>query len=77
MFELLDRDESNNVISVKYKGLWIAVDNGYLTRAETMPPIKREAVNPDLRAKACACAHKAHTYTCTLSHTCTALGWVQ
>lgn len=43
VFELLDHDERGNVITVKYKGLYVAVDNGYLTRAETMPPIKNEA----------------------------------
>ena len=29
-FELLDYDHLGNVISVKYKGVYVIVDNGYL-----------------------------------------------
>ena len=29
-FELLDYDRLGNVISVKYKGVYVIIDNGYL-----------------------------------------------
>jgi hypothetical protein len=37
-FELLDYDLLGNVISVKYKGVYVIVDNGYLQWLCTVPP---------------------------------------
>ena len=37
-FELLDYDLLGNVISVKYKGVYVIVNNGYLRWLCTMPP---------------------------------------
>jgi len=37
-FELLDYDRLGNVISVKYKGVYVIVDNGYLQWLCTVPP---------------------------------------
>ena len=39
-FDLYERDESGNVVSVKYQGAWILVDNGYLNWATTIAPFK-------------------------------------
>jgi hypothetical protein len=37
-FELLNYDHLGNVISVKYKGVYVIVDNGYLQWSCTVPP---------------------------------------
>ena len=37
-FKLLDYDRLGNVISVKYKGVYVIVDNGYLQWSCTVPP---------------------------------------
>ena len=37
-FELLHYDHLGNVISVKYKGVYVIVDNGYLQWSCTVPP---------------------------------------
>ena len=37
-FELLDYDRLGNVISVKHKGVYVIVDNGYLQWPCTVPP---------------------------------------
>jgi hypothetical protein len=37
-FELLDYNHLGNVISVKYKGVYVIVDNGYLQWSCTVPP---------------------------------------
>jgi hypothetical protein len=37
-FELLDYNRLGNVISVKYKGVYVIVDNGYLQWLCTVPP---------------------------------------
>ncbi len=37
-FELLER-RNGKVVSVKYKGMWIVVDNGYHNWSVTVPPI--------------------------------------
>jgi len=37
-FELLDFDCLGNVISVKYKGVYVIVDSGYLQWSCTVPP---------------------------------------
>jgi hypothetical protein len=40
IFELLQKNEHGEIISVKYRGVWIMVDNGYLNRSITIPPMK-------------------------------------
>jgi hypothetical protein len=42
-FELLERGANNEVLTVKYRGAWLMVDNGYLQWPTTMPPIKNTA----------------------------------
>jgi hypothetical protein len=37
-FELLDYDRLVNVTNVKYKGVYVIVDNGYLQWSGTVPP---------------------------------------
>jgi hypothetical protein len=37
-FELLDYDHLGNVISVKYKGVYVIVNNGYVQWSCTVPP---------------------------------------
>jgi hypothetical protein len=37
-FELLDFNCFGNIISVKYKGVYVIVDNGYLQWSCTVPP---------------------------------------
>jgi hypothetical protein len=37
-FKLLDYDHLGNVISMKYKGVYVIVDNGYLQWLCTVPP---------------------------------------
>ena len=43
-FELLDYDHLGNVISVKYKGVYVIVDNGYLQWSCTVPPLPSPAI---------------------------------
>ncbi len=40
-FELFKQNESGEVISVKYRGAWLMVDNGYLSWPVTVPPFAR------------------------------------
>ena len=39
-FTLFEKDENNEIIEVKYKGIWFMVDNGYLSWSCTVPPFK-------------------------------------
>ena len=39
-FELLERNEEGDIVTIKYKGAWLIVDNGYLRWAVTVPPFK-------------------------------------
>jgi hypothetical protein len=48
-FILYERDGDGNVVAVTYKGVWIVVDNGYLTWSTTIPPFKRCALVKELR----------------------------
>uniref|UniRef100_A0A7S3PWF4 DDE Tnp4 domain-containing protein n=1 Tax=Chaetoceros debilis TaxID=122233 RepID=A0A7S3PWF4_9STRA len=41
IFELLEHDDNGNVVRVRYRGIWLMVDNGYLDWACTIPPLKR------------------------------------
>jgi hypothetical protein len=45
-FELFQRDKLGEIISVKYQGVWVMSDNGYLSRSITIPPMKNSV---DLR----------------------------
>ena len=40
VFKLYQRNDCGEVISVKYRGAWLLVDNGYLKWATTIPPCK-------------------------------------
>jgi len=47
-FELYyDYNEIGQVVKVKYKGVWLLVDNGYMNWGVTIPPMK----NTDTRAQ--------------------------
>ena len=37
-FKLLERNKTDEVIEVVYKGVWFMVDNGYLSWSCTVPP---------------------------------------
>jgi hypothetical protein len=39
-FELLQRKEKGEIVPVKYKGVWLTVDNGYLNQSIAIPPMK-------------------------------------
>ena len=39
-FELFEKDEHGNVVSVQYQGGYVIVDNGYLRWSVTVPPFK-------------------------------------
>ena len=38
-FELLEKREDGEVVAVRYRGVWIMVDNGYLHWPVTVPPL--------------------------------------
>jgi len=40
-FELLRQNDCGDVISMKYHGAWLMVDNGYLSWLVTVPPFAR------------------------------------
>ena len=48
-FELYERTEDGTVVSVKYKGAWLLVDNGYLNWSCTVPPMKTSTSIPEIR----------------------------
>ena len=48
-FILYERDGDGNIVAVTYKGVWIVVDNGYLTWSTTIPPFKRCSLVKELR----------------------------
>ena len=39
-FCLFEKNDSNEIVEVKYKGVWFMVDNGYLNWSCTVPPVK-------------------------------------
>jgi hypothetical protein len=43
-FELLDYYEAGNVV---YQGPWLIVDNGYLKKSITVPPLKHYGTEPE------------------------------
>jgi hypothetical protein len=48
-FELLERGINGEVLTVKYRGAWLMVDNGYLQWSTTVPPIKNTAKYSEIR----------------------------
>uniref|UniRef100_A0A7S2XME1 DDE Tnp4 domain-containing protein n=1 Tax=Attheya septentrionalis TaxID=420275 RepID=A0A7S2XME1_9STRA len=49
IFELYDYGLDGEVIEVKYRGVWLLVDNGYLAWATTVPPIKNTGSRKEIR----------------------------
>ena len=47
-FELLET-RGNDVVAVKYKGVWIVVDNGCLNWSITVPPYKKSVMRKEIR----------------------------
>ena len=47
-FSLFERN-GNDIISVKYRGAWLLVDNGYLKWSTTIPPTKVTADSKEIR----------------------------
>ena len=41
LFELFDHDDGGGICSVKYRRVWLLVDNGYLNWSTTIPPMKQ------------------------------------
>ena len=39
-FELLEKDANGNVLTIRYSGCYVIVDNGYLSWSTTVPPSK-------------------------------------
>ncbi len=48
-FELLERNAQGHINSVRYKGPWLIVDNGYLNWSTTVPPLKVTADEKEIR----------------------------
>jgi len=48
-FELYEYDSSGNVTTRKYRGAWLIVDNGYLSWATNIPPIKSTTRRMEIR----------------------------
>ena len=48
-FELYDYDIDANIITIKYKGCYVIVDNGYLSWSTTVPPIKSTCQRGEIR----------------------------
>jgi hypothetical protein len=48
-FELLERNASGEIVTVKYKGAWLIVDNGYLDWSVTVPPFSITTSQKEVR----------------------------
>ena len=48
-FTLKDFDKNGTIIDVKYKGCYVIVDNGYLQRSTTVPPMKHCTKRSEIR----------------------------
>jgi hypothetical protein len=48
-FELYEKDDNGAVFSVKYRGAWVLVDNGYLAWSTTIPPMKKTFIQNEIR----------------------------
>ena len=51
-FELYDYDRQGNTIKVKYQGVWVLVDNGYMSWPTTVPPMKTTNRRSEIRFSA-------------------------
>jgi hypothetical protein len=49
VFELLEADARGEITRVKYRGVWLLVDNGYLAWPTTVPPIKDAVTREEYR----------------------------
>jgi hypothetical protein len=49
VFNLYPYDESGNIVLQPYRGGWLLVDNGYLARSTTVPPIKISKSRAEIR----------------------------
>ena len=49
IFELLDYNDEGGICSVKYRGAWLLVDNGYLNWSNTIPPMKQTMFYKEIR----------------------------
>ena len=47
-FELLEQ-RGNEVVAVKYRGIWIVVDNGYHNWSITVPPLSNSCRYDEIR----------------------------
>jgi hypothetical protein len=48
-FELIEYNASGEAVSVKYRGVWVLVDNGYLNWSIMVPPLKRAITTWEIR----------------------------
>ena len=48
-FTLFEKNTSNEIVEVKYKGVWFMVDNGYLSWSCTVPPVKNAKTYQTIR----------------------------
>jgi hypothetical protein len=48
-FELFEKDQNGNVLTIKYSGPYLIVDNGYLSWSTTLPPSKCPATQQELK----------------------------
>ena len=48
-FELKEKDRNGAVVSIKYSGCFLIVDNGYLKWSTTVPPTKNPETEQELR----------------------------
>ena len=49
IFELMDYDDNGEICSVKYRGVWLLVDNGYLNWSTNIPPMKKTMFYKEIR----------------------------
>jgi DDE superfamily endonuclease len=48
-FGMLEHDENREIVTVRYKGAWLLVDNGYLRWPTTVPPFKESIHYDEIR----------------------------
>jgi hypothetical protein len=48
-FKIYERNSSGNILTAKYRGPWLIVDNGYLNWPTTVPPIKQTCSQHEIR----------------------------
>ena len=52
VFQLYSFDAAGTVVKRNYQGAWLLVDNGYLSRSSTVPPIKTSNSRSEIRFSA-------------------------